>query len=147
MGIHLLMFTHSTLSKATTSGNCCHKCDMMPEDFCVTGSLIVLDFCAEPKFPKDYPTGCLLGCVNVTDCLSQEQFRQQVSETLHHTRIQLLTAALNFKPGMLCYVAIYPHVVDLIFLGWVFGCSVIQVQVDLTKQKTWVLLLIDLVDC
>ncbi|XP_072320998.1 activating signal cointegrator 1 [Eucyclogobius newberryi] len=31
----------------------------------------------EPAFPKDYPTGCLLGCVNVTDCLSQEQFREQ----------------------------------------------------------------------
>ncbi|XP_016339469.1 activating signal cointegrator 1 [Sinocyclocheilus anshuiensis] len=31
----------------------------------------------EPKFPAEYPTGCLLGCVNVTDCLSQEQFREQ----------------------------------------------------------------------
>lgn len=31
----------------------------------------------EPAFPKDYPTGCLLGCVNVTDCLSQDQFREQ----------------------------------------------------------------------
>lgn len=35
----------------------------------------------EPKFPKDYPTGCLLGCVNVTDCLSQEQFREQSPAT------------------------------------------------------------------
>ncbi|XP_073320548.1 activating signal cointegrator 1 [Pagrus major] len=35
----------------------------------------------EPKFPKEYPTGCLLGCVNVTDCLSQEQFRQQFPDT------------------------------------------------------------------
>ncbi|XP_075874890.1 activating signal cointegrator 1 isoform X2 [Nelusetta ayraudi] len=35
----------------------------------------------EPNFPKDYPTGCLLGCVNTTDCLSQEQFRQQFPET------------------------------------------------------------------
>ncbi|CAK6973602.1 activating signal cointegrator 1 [Scomber scombrus] len=35
----------------------------------------------EPRFPKDYPTGCLLGCVNVTDCLSQEQFKQQFSDT------------------------------------------------------------------
>ncbi|XP_037550365.1 activating signal cointegrator 1-like [Nematolebias whitei] len=33
----------------------------------------------EPKFPKDYPTGCLLGCVNMTDCLSQEQFREQAN--------------------------------------------------------------------
>ncbi|TRY96164.1 hypothetical protein DNTS_008372, partial [Danionella cerebrum] len=32
----------------------------------------------EPQFPKEYPTGCLLGCVNVTDCLSQEQFQEQV---------------------------------------------------------------------
>uniref|UniRef100_A0A8C1FKX6 Thyroid hormone receptor interactor 4 n=1 Tax=Cyprinus carpio carpio TaxID=630221 RepID=A0A8C1FKX6_CYPCA len=31
----------------------------------------------EPKFPMEYPTGCLLGCVNVSDCLSQEQFREQ----------------------------------------------------------------------
>ncbi|KAG7327256.1 hypothetical protein KOW79_008862 [Hemibagrus wyckioides] len=29
------------------------------------------------NFPEDYPTGCLLGCVNMTDCLSQEQFREQ----------------------------------------------------------------------
>ncbi|XP_070686107.1 activating signal cointegrator 1 isoform X2 [Pempheris klunzingeri] len=34
-----------------------------------------------PRFPKDYPTGCLLGCVNMTDCLSQEQFRQQFPDT------------------------------------------------------------------
>lgn len=35
----------------------------------------------EPRFPKDYPTGCLLGCVNVTDCLSQEQFGEQFPDT------------------------------------------------------------------
>ncbi|XP_072236203.1 activating signal cointegrator 1 [Leuresthes tenuis] len=35
----------------------------------------------EPRFPKDYPTGCLLGCVNMTDCLSQEQFREQFPDT------------------------------------------------------------------
>lgn len=34
----------------------------------------------EPAFPREYPTGCLLGCVNVTDCLSQEQFREQFPE-------------------------------------------------------------------
>ncbi|CAG5134909.1 unnamed protein product [Candidula unifasciata] len=28
-------------------------------------------------FPKDYPTGCLLGCVNVEDCLSQDEYREQ----------------------------------------------------------------------
>lgn len=39
------------------------------------------NFLSELRFPSDYPTGCLLGCVNVTDCLSQEQFRQQVGDT------------------------------------------------------------------
>ncbi|KAM6979503.1 activating signal cointegrator 1 [Aplochiton taeniatus] len=34
-----------------------------------------------PRFPKDYPTGCLLGCVNMTDCLSQEQFKEQYPGT------------------------------------------------------------------
>ncbi|XP_060116181.1 activating signal cointegrator 1 isoform X1 [Heteronotia binoei] len=29
------------------------------------------------EFPKDYPSGCLLGCVDLIDCLSQEQFREQ----------------------------------------------------------------------
>nr|XP_033776534.1 activating signal cointegrator 1 isoform X2 [Geotrypetes seraphini] len=31
----------------------------------------------DTEFPKDYPSGCLLGCVNVTDCVSQEQFKEQ----------------------------------------------------------------------
>ncbi|XP_053318517.1 activating signal cointegrator 1 [Spea bombifrons] len=30
-------------------------------------------------FPKDYPTGCLLGCVEVVDCLPLEQFKEQYS--------------------------------------------------------------------
>ncbi|KAM3877415.1 activating signal cointegrator 1 [Diretmus argenteus] len=34
-----------------------------------------------PRFPKDYPTGCLLGCINMTDCLSQEQYREQFPDT------------------------------------------------------------------
>lgn len=38
-----------------------------------------LFFFPVPEFPKEYPTGCLLGCVNMADCLSQEQFREQVS--------------------------------------------------------------------
>lgn len=29
------------------------------------------------EFPSSYNTGCLLGCVNVIDCLSQEEYRQQ----------------------------------------------------------------------
>ncbi|XP_072349135.1 activating signal cointegrator 1 [Scyliorhinus torazame] len=32
------------------------------------------------EFPKDYPTGCLLGCVDVTDCVSQEQYREQFTD-------------------------------------------------------------------
>uniref|UniRef100_A0A8C5FVU2 Thyroid hormone receptor interactor 4 n=1 Tax=Gadus morhua TaxID=8049 RepID=A0A8C5FVU2_GADMO len=32
-------------------------------------------------FPKDYPTGCLLGCVNVSDCLTQDQLREQFPDT------------------------------------------------------------------
>ncbi|XP_066448527.1 activating signal cointegrator 1 [Eleutherodactylus coqui] len=28
-------------------------------------------------FPKDYPTQCLLGCVEVVDCLPQDQFNEQ----------------------------------------------------------------------
>ncbi|KAM9183200.1 activating signal cointegrator 1 [Dugong dugon] len=29
------------------------------------------------EFPCDYPSGCLLGCVDLTDCLSQKQFKEQ----------------------------------------------------------------------
>ncbi|KAJ8790390.1 hypothetical protein J1605_021467 [Eschrichtius robustus] len=32
------------------------------------------------EFPNDYPSGCLLGCVDLTDCLSQKQFKNQVSK-------------------------------------------------------------------
>ncbi|XP_054244080.1 activating signal cointegrator 1 [Indicator indicator] len=32
------------------------------------------------EFPSDYPSGCLLGCVDVADCLSQEQFKEQHPE-------------------------------------------------------------------
>ncbi|CAG5030015.1 unnamed protein product [Parnassius apollo] len=28
------------------------------------------------KFPSFYPTGCLLGCVNVDDCLPQEEYQK-----------------------------------------------------------------------
>ncbi|MBN3314068.1 TRIP4 protein, partial [Atractosteus spatula] len=34
-----------------------------------------------PDIPREYPTGCLLGCVNMTDCLSQEQYQKQFSDT------------------------------------------------------------------
>ncbi|XP_059036749.1 activating signal cointegrator 1 isoform X6 [Mustela lutreola] len=29
------------------------------------------------EFPNDYPSGCLLGCVDLIDCLSQKQFKDQ----------------------------------------------------------------------
>jgi hypothetical protein len=28
-------------------------------------------------FPLTYPTGCLLGCVNIVDCLPQEEYRER----------------------------------------------------------------------
>ncbi|XP_025078009.1 activating signal cointegrator 1-like isoform X2 [Pomacea canaliculata] len=34
----------------------------------------------EEEFPKDYPVGCLLGCVDVVDCLSQEEYRKKFPE-------------------------------------------------------------------
>ena len=36
--------------------------------------------CTDPHlhFPSDYPAGCLLGCVDLVDCLSQEDYRQKV---------------------------------------------------------------------
>ncbi|XP_074150940.1 activating signal cointegrator 1 isoform X2 [Sminthopsis crassicaudata] len=32
------------------------------------------------EFPSDYPSGCLLGCVDLNDCLPQEQFKEQYPE-------------------------------------------------------------------
>ncbi|XP_017203450.2 activating signal cointegrator 1 isoform X3 [Oryctolagus cuniculus] len=29
------------------------------------------------EFPNDYPSGCLLGCVDLIDCLSQKEFKEQ----------------------------------------------------------------------
>ncbi|GFO36203.1 thyroid hormone receptor interactor 4 [Plakobranchus ocellatus] len=29
------------------------------------------------QFPRDYPVGCLLGCVTVDDCLSQDEYREK----------------------------------------------------------------------
>ncbi|XP_023947876.1 activating signal cointegrator 1 [Bicyclus anynana] len=33
------------------------------------------------KFPTFYPTGCLLGCVNVDDCLPQEEYAKKYADT------------------------------------------------------------------
>jgi len=32
------------------------------------------------KFPETYPTSCLLGCVTITDVLSQEEYRKLYPE-------------------------------------------------------------------
>ncbi|KAB1278259.1 Activating signal cointegrator 1 [Camelus dromedarius] len=37
---------------------------------------VILD--SDVEFPSDYPSGCLLGCVDLIDCLSQKQFKDQV---------------------------------------------------------------------
>lgn len=51
-----------------------------PSNVCgVVCPLKYISFGADVAFPNDYPSGCLLGCVDVTDCLSQEQFNEQVS--------------------------------------------------------------------
>lgn len=41
-------------------------------------SSVILD--SDVEFPSDYPSGCLLGCVDLVDCLSQNQFKDQVSK-------------------------------------------------------------------
>lgn len=40
---------------------------------------LVFIFFVDPsmKFPKTYPTSCLLGCVHVDDCLPQDEYRQK----------------------------------------------------------------------
>ncbi|XP_072201530.1 activating signal cointegrator 1 isoform X3 [Excalfactoria chinensis] len=37
------------------------------------------------EFPSDYPSGCLLGCVDITDCLSQEQFNEQYPDLIQES--------------------------------------------------------------
>ena len=41
--------------------------------------LIIAD---DTVFPTDYPSACLLGCVNVDDCLDQDEYRKQVTINL-----------------------------------------------------------------
>lgn len=36
----------------------------------------------ELQFPQDYPVGCLLGCVDVVDCLAQEDYREQARNSI-----------------------------------------------------------------
>lgn len=34
-------------------------------------------FIEDLRFPTEYPVGCLLGCVMITDCLPQEEYREK----------------------------------------------------------------------
>jgi len=43
----------------------------------ITFILMILD---KIKFPENYPTSCLLGCVMVTDVLSQQEYRKLYPE-------------------------------------------------------------------
>jgi hypothetical protein len=48
-----------------------HEIDQIEEECvsCSQGKIII--------FPKSYPTSCLLGCVDVVDCLCQEEYQEQ----------------------------------------------------------------------
>ena len=39
----------------------------------------------DPKLqcPSHYPVGCLLGCVDLTDCLAQDEYREKVGTAYH----------------------------------------------------------------
>lgn len=39
----------------------------------------------DPKLqcPSHYPVGCLLGCVDLTDCLAQDEYREKVRMAYH----------------------------------------------------------------
>ncbi|XP_061595513.1 activating signal cointegrator 1 [Cololabis saira] len=52
-----------------------------PQEIAEVESMYRKIYRREPRFPKAYPSGCLLGCINVTDCLSQEQFGEQFPDT------------------------------------------------------------------
>ncbi|KAL1007676.1 hypothetical protein UPYG_G00090070 [Umbra pygmaea] len=49
----------------------------------------------EPRFPKDYPTGCLLGSVHMTDCLSQEQYKEQFPWTCEESGSPFVFVCIN----------------------------------------------------
>lgn len=42
--------------------------------------LIVLG--EKSRFPDFYPSGCLLGCVDIVDCLSQQEYSEKVGPCL-----------------------------------------------------------------
>ncbi|KAL8561300.1 hypothetical protein ACOMHN_047155 [Nucella lapillus] len=52
----------------------------------------------EVDFPADYPAGCLLGCVDMVDCLSQEDYRHKVSmPTIGSRFLSAFVASLCFR--------------------------------------------------
>ncbi|XP_044306527.1 activating signal cointegrator 1 isoform X2 [Varanus komodoensis] len=48
-----------------------------PQEICELEATYRVLLQKELEFPNDYPSGCLLGHVDLIDCLSQEQFREQ----------------------------------------------------------------------
>ncbi|KAJ6664105.1 hypothetical protein lerEdw1_008320 [Lerista edwardsae] len=48
-----------------------------PQEICDLEATYKMLHQKELEFPEDYPSGCLLGCVDLIDCLSQEQFKEQ----------------------------------------------------------------------
>ena len=53
----------------------------LPSDLSVRLCLLVqLFYISDQKltFPTHYPVACLLGCVDLVDCLPQDEYRQQV---------------------------------------------------------------------
>ncbi|XP_075713946.1 activating signal cointegrator 1 [Rhinoderma darwinii] len=46
-------------------------------------------------FPKDYPTGCLLGCVEVDDCLPQDQFKEQYPSLYQESASSFVFICIN----------------------------------------------------
>jgi len=49
------------------------------------------------EFPTSYPSGCLLGCVNVEDCLERTEYMEQVMWKLIHTYFVLNTCLFNIE--------------------------------------------------
>ena len=46
-------------------------------------------------FPSQYSTGCILGCVDIRDCLSQEEFKSEVSGDGNHIVVLLCSIQME----------------------------------------------------
>ncbi|XP_029980505.1 activating signal cointegrator 1 isoform X2 [Sphaeramia orbicularis] len=66
-----------------------------PQDISEVENMYCHSYKKEPRFPKDYPTGCLLGCVNMIDCLPQEQFREQFPDTCEESASPFIFICTN----------------------------------------------------